>query len=263
MPESVAVRSQLVALTEFQERNVILAAGSERTTVRFCATPAEVFAATASRPQGIVWDVRLASPNLLLDHLERFEGSGTALLFRVPSLRLGHDDILGVSRRAQHARVSVHGFDDLGSDARHAAAGTPETNPQLVIIHHAASVVPPAARLATCAAAVLGARRASVADLAALCGISVRTLEWRLRSARMMTARRLLRWMMTLHATWHLDVRRSTPKSIADGMRFASTAALYSLLARQMVRAPTGELRRLGFHGALARFLTECRCQKT
>lgn len=251
----------LVYLPHGDEGHVITAASGPGDVVRCCSSPDQLLALIETHIGPIIWDLGAAEPRRLFDHLERrhlIRGS-TALLLRLGSQCLRQDTLIAVSQRAPYARLSLRGADDLLIEARMILTASSEINPQLVILNRIRGVVAAAVCHVVTAAAIVGARRVSVLLLARICQIPVRTMEWQLASAGRMTARQLLRWMVTLHAVWNIERRHAPLKAVALAMNFRTSAALFNHLTRHLGPAPTRVCRTLGFFGVLERFIEEYR----
>ena len=104
-------------------------------------------------------------------------------------------------------------------------------------------------------AAVAGTRRSRVADLAALCRMPLRTLEYRLRTTNLMPARQLLAWAVALHTTWRLEVNTWSLKQAADAAGYSSASQLSTYIARHTGMRPRA-LEAAGFYCSLNRFVS-------
>lgn len=174
----------------------------------------------------------------------RFRLSGTAM--RRLSLLSGSLPV---------TRLSITGRDDIVQDAIRAASGDLARDARPRIIERLVAVAPPKAMLILTAVAAIGARRTTVPQLAAACGLSSRTLEWRLATARLVSGARVLGMMLSLHAAWYLDVLDLTVKQTAANCGFASRTALANFLKRHTHLAPSA----LGESSGFERLLKELR----
>src|SRR6185437_224549 len=97
---------------------------------------------------------------------------------------------------------------------------------QLIILDRLTCDLPSSVSSIVQTAVLLTHRRTTVVRLAAACGLAVRTLEWRLSSAGMPAARRIIGWTTALHAVWQLDVLGWTRKRVARDAGFCTTELL-------------------------------------
>jgi len=124
---------------------------------------------------------------------------------------------------------------------------------QLLIVARIACGLPMAVWDVVVLAVLLSHRRTSVRELAAMCGLADRTVEWRLANAGLPTARTILGWMTSLYCAWRIDTLGWSHKRAARAAGFGNVE-----LCDASVQRHTGErLLRLcgagGFEGLLDR----------
>ena len=115
-----------------------------------------------------------------------------------------------------------------------------------VILRELEARVPERFRGIVVTAILAGTSRFSVRELAHRCDIGVRTLDWRLRSSPC-SPRKLLGWIMCLHAAWRLDVLGWTLKRVAAEAGFSDSAAVSDLMQRLAHIRPGALAHRGGF----------------
>lgn len=99
-------------------------------------------------------------------------------------------------------------------------------------------------------AVLASSRRLGVRELASLCRMAVRTLEWRLACADLPAARTLLGILTSLHAVWLLDMLGWSSKRTAHVVAFHSTSSFAAFVHRHTGHRPS-ELCQLGGFDAL------------
>jgi transcriptional regulator GlxA family with amidase domain len=97
------------------------------------------------------------------------------------------------------------------------------------------------------AALVLGKRRVSVRDLAAVTDTPLRTLEWRLAQCDMRPANEILGFILSLHIVWRLEAMAWPLKRIACAAGFTSSAALCRYVQRHIGERPRTMMKSLRF----------------
>jgi hypothetical protein len=101
---------------------------------------------------------------------------------------------------------------------------------------------------------IIGVRRCQVQTLAAVCGLSERTVERHLEAARLPPARSLLAWSLIIHAFWRIEMLHWPLKRTALAANLPSTAGLSHLVARHTGGTLNEISARGGFHSVLGRF---------
>jgi hypothetical protein len=155
-----------------------------------------------------------------------------------------------------NVHASIRGFDDLADGVMAALHNDPRRTPRFTLIDRFAPPAPPAVRSVVVCAATICSRRASPATLATLCGIPLRTLEWRLAEASYPTPRALLGRMLTLHALWNFENLATSPKQIAREMGFSTASGLSNFITRHAGERPSRILAHGGFAYAMTQFVS-------
>lgn len=163
-------------------------------------------------------------------------------------------DLLAV-RSPLDLRLSVRGYDSLQQFDRTDS----DVSCRYAIVREAVAHAPHFAQVLVAAVSVLGERRCSVGQLANFCGVSVRTLEWRLHRHALPTARNLLGWCLALHCTWKIQFLGWTLKQTSLDAGFSCTAAFCNYAQRHVGMSPGRISRTKGFHGLLADFVQRIR----
>lgn len=165
--------------------------------------------------------------------------------------------ILSIARAAPLGVLSLTSYRTLGEDLCDIAAGRLYPLPTMAIIRRLLRSWPPDINEILIAAAVVGRARVAVAELAAVCKLRVRTLEWHLQRAGIIDARRLLSWMLALHVVWGLDVMRRPTKQVAVAAGLSSAGSLAQFLRRRAGFGPKSLQHFGGFDSLLDR-CSEC-----
>ncbi len=100
----------------------------------------------------------------------------------------------------------------------------------------------------------LGVRKTGPGDLAAMCTMSVRSIEHRLAQAGLRTPHWILGWMCTLHSLWRLEQLQRDVKEVARTAGFETRQAFTNYVRRYAGFPPVSLLAKEGFHGAMRRF---------
>jgi AraC-like DNA-binding protein len=163
--------------------------------------------------------------------------------------------IATVTRAVPRARLSLRGWDDVVLNVSQALSAPDEQTPHSPILGRIEPILPNGVLEIGVGAIHAGTGKCSVANLARLCNLPVRTLEWRLKRARMPQARVLLAWICSLNATWDLDVRGWSVKRVATELGFATRTAFSNYIVRNVQSSPAQLQRDVGFGIVLDRFV--------
>ena len=205
-------------------------------------------------PEIIVWELSRHMPGNVqpLPAAVLQASADTRLLLRVELNPATLREVVRVVGGGHHVEVSIQGVDNLGDDIRRflieGAGGAEKT-----LIHRLAPLVHPKIRDILVTAAIAGRHRTRVRDLAALCHMPVRTLEWQLRAANTITARQLLGAVLALHSVWRMERFGWTLKRTAKMAGFNGAESLGNYVDRHMGARPIA-LARDGFFVTLERF---------
>jgi AraC-like DNA-binding protein len=169
------------------------------------------------------------------------------------------EQALQLTAAGYRVRVALDGFEAPGTALRDAVDRSLPSDAQLRLLGALTGVARPALAHVLVGAAVVGARRPSVATLCDATGVARRTLERRLKDGRLPPAHRLLLDVLVLHVLWQTELLGWPLKRVAARAGFASPAAL-----RDCVRRHCGApLRRTagggGFDAGLAGFTAKLR----
>lgn len=167
-----------------------------------------------------------------------------------------HDDLcslLALLPSAVRARLSLRAPDDLSTDlsalrAQHGSDCAIEIARTMMPIR----VTRSCEILHT--AAIVGRHRQPVGALAIACGSPVRTIDWRLLSDGLPSARQILGWCVILHVLWQIALRRESAKAIASRAGFSSVAAFSSFASRYIGPGPIAQVRDGGLPALFMRF---------
>lgn len=139
----------------------------------------------------------------------------------------------------ENCQVSIVGIDNLSDDIAAIDDYRLAESPTTLILSSMRRAIPEAVAEIAVAAIVVGRTRTNVRELAATCGIPVRTIESRLRSARFMKAAELLAVSLCLHAVWALDVARVPIKRVAKEVGFNSSTSFANFIKRHTGVSPS------------------------
>jgi hypothetical protein len=103
-----------------------------------------------------------------------------SLLIRTGLIRSSAIKVVEFRPMLRATRLSVRGIHSLGSQLTEANLASEERDSNAAILEAIAPAVPHSLAEIVLGAVVLGRRRASVHALGAACGLSMRTVEWRL-----------------------------------------------------------------------------------
>jgi AraC-like DNA-binding protein len=145
--------------------------------------------------------------------------------------------LLSLRDRVRVDEVSIRFSDRCGDDL---LALESEVSGTMPLIEHLLRHAPPAISDIVVCALALGMRRVSVPALARACGLSIRTIEWRLAAAKSLRASRLLGSALCLHAAWRLELNGWGIKRVAAESGFASAAAFARFVRRHAMVSPVG-----------------------
>lgn len=224
-----------------------------------------------ARVAGLAALVSSASAQVIVAELRDAVGTST-----VPALvDIKHDNgntpiIVSVSLSQADMRRVVHAIgaglsaswiirdvDYLPAAITRAFAERVHVDAAALLLQNVWPVIAPRVREFFAVAAIGSTRPMSTLDAASILGVATRTLEGQLKAAGYPPPHRVLGWCRALHATWHFDRLCSTPKQVANRLKFPSIQAVYNLLQHYAVPRP-GALRvEGGFEEALRRFVND------
>lgn len=136
------------------------------------------------------------------------------------------------------AVVSLHGVDDLQHDVVQALSETLEPSVDLRMLETVRDLLDASIRMLIVGATVLGRRRASVLDLARVCTLSQRTIEYRLAKRGVAAARSILGWSLSLHTVWRIDGLGWSLKRCASEAGYDEPNALAEFMRRHVGTRP-------------------------
>jgi hypothetical protein len=188
-------------------------------------------------------------PSEIIPVLAEVSASIPLLLYGRLTSRMARD-VVELAKCCMHVRIAFDGYDDLCAAVNRSLHDEAD-EPGRRILSYLAASTPGCAHDIVVAASIMGRRRTQVGELAHLCEVPMRTLEWRLRAAGIISARELLGKMLSLHIMWALDVQRWPLKRVRRATGFRSDAALANYVERQIGLRPLAAARQLGFCGLL------------
>jgi hypothetical protein len=148
-------------------------------------------------------------------------------------------------------RLSLRGFDSLAKSACDLRSAATFGLPQLDVAYRLAASASPQLLDVCVGAAVIGARGASVRELARLCRNSERRLEERLLADGMPQPKRLLMWALCLLTIWRVSHLGWTAEQAAAEAGFSSADVLSKRLARLTGMRMSELVDRMSFPSAL------------
>lgn len=181
-----------------------------------------------------VWEVERGSDCMIEQIAKRLADvtPRVRLLLRLDLSVAAARQLVLAAAHLPNSYLSFRNHDDLRTDLAQWLAERDDHGGSVRIVQYLGSICSGETRDVMLSAAATGRRRLSVEQLALICGVPIRTLEWRLRSAAAPTARRLIGMAVSLHSAWRLEQLRLGPKQAAGRAGFHSTAALASYLRR-------------------------------
>jgi hypothetical protein len=228
--------------------------------VRICPYEDELATVAAQEEVAmIVWEVGTDANRRIpmIGRAVRARATPVSVVARLDLTRLHARHTLTLAAHIPHARPSLRGCDDLLTDIAALAKGDDDRGAYSAILEGLLPSVPTRDAEILGAAAIAGHRRMGVREFAQICGIPVRTLEWRCHARRLMTARDLLAWMVLLHSLWRLDALTWTLGRAARAAGFASQESWSNFIARHVGVRPASLLIDGGFPALLQRCATE------
>ena len=203
----------------------------------------------------VVADAAALSASLSQSAMESLLAAVPVVLRGTPT-QSGAREILAAAGRLTRGRVSLVGFDDLRDDVAHMLTHPCYPGPELAALKACGSRLLASVRGIVVAAAVLARRRTHVSTLASACGISKRSVEYRLARAGMQPARTLLGWSVALHTVWSLDLLHWPLKRCAAAAGFTDAEGLSEYVRRHVGERPRRTCDEGGFAAALLRWQT-------
>ena len=254
----VAHLPELVAMVRTHEvRETVAAQRRKGHVVRFCQPGADLGSYVRDgHPALVIWElgpdaeVEIASMTLALLVIS----ANVRLLIRMDVTRAAARQALAIARHLPEARVSLSGYDDLARDIMSACSEEGQPTAYPTIVKQVLETIPRRAVDIVAAASLAGYRHMKVAEFARVCGVPVRTLEWRLNTAQLMPARNLLGWILSLHSLWRLDILVWTSKQAATAAGFSSPDAWAQYIKHHAGDRPSYLLHKGGFHYLLGKF---------
>jgi len=249
-----------VGLTSSDRRVLIAASGIQWRTRLFDTVP-DVDDIAPTPDTMLIYDARALSDARCASLVERLDQRDCApsVIIRTPL-----NSRLAVSICRFSERTRIHGLSVIGADSlvdyleqANGHAGPHEASVE--VFRFIAPEIPKQILELALAAAILGCRRTSVSEFARVCGIAVRTAEWRFSEAAYMSPAKLLAWSLCLNAAWRLDLTQSSIKSVARESGFGTTPAFSNFIKRLTGLTPRGLRESEGFDGLCDRFRTESR----
>jgi AraC-like DNA-binding protein len=165
-------------------------------------------------------------------------GTGIPVIIRLSLTRTNAAWLIYSAAASVRYRVSLRGFDNLGDDVSREIAERCRGGAFARIAALLGDVPSPVLNIVVGSAAI-GHHRTTVPTLARACGMSPRTLEWRLSRNGVASGARLLRVMLTLHTVWCIEMMGWTVKRTSVGAGFATRSGLSNFLQRQTGHSPS------------------------
>lgn len=211
----------------------MLACIESDTPVHFCANTHEIVAKlNAGSAAAVVLELGSGAGRDLPAISAVLGGRLIPLMLRCPMHASSIRDVVACYQRVNVVCVSLLGVDSLAADVAALLASATREQPRLVILSRVLPSLPGSAVPIVTAALAAGNRALSVAQLAALCGFSTRTLEMRCRAAAILSPKPLLEWSLTLHAAWCVARCEGSPQEIAEAAGLPSLDSLASRVKR-------------------------------
>jgi hypothetical protein len=161
--------------------------------------------------------------------------------------------IVALADAALDLRLVLRGFDDVMLSISEMLEGDPAQRPERAVIRLFTERSSTATVPILLGAALIGRRRSDVRRLATLSGSSVRTLNRRLETEALPTARVLLGWSLALYASWRMEVFGWSAKRAADGAGFRDVDVFATFVKRNTGTRPAGMLSQGGFSASVER----------
>jgi hypothetical protein len=244
----------IVRLSEIERQHV--PAGLDRTPCHFCERDIEVLEALRLYPGPLVWELSKrmewhpeGMPPEVADAAKR-----RRVIIRAELTSVACRQIAYLMTQLPDVEVSIIGYDDLRDVLNRSSAEGLGATPEQRIIRRVVSASPVEARQIITAAIAAGKRRTTVQRLSEICGLPTRTMEWRLRSTGLPTARNILGWSVSLHALWRVDALQWPVKRAAREGGFHSQSALANYISRHTGGTPIELKEHGGFAMLLGRF---------
>ena len=198
-----------------------------------CSTPCQLIARLAMD------DVAVVVVEICEDAFDLLPGVALAMdnrcslvIVRCPLSRPAIEHVVRLAGVFPTLELSLSDCDDV--DRLCAALMTRSEHPsaRVPVLKRIVGVIHPTVIEIVAAASATSERGGSVTRLSAACHMSVRTLEARLASAGVMPPKRLLMWMLALHAAWHLGNGGRPLKRVAFDAGFESPRVLAERIKR-------------------------------
>lgn len=197
----------------------------------------------------VAWEVSLSMPVLETSLPEEV----VEAVCRIPVLLIVDASAQGIravaelATRVTHLQVALIGTDHLAGELTALASDRPSRGAEQAIVQRIPHGISQAARAVVVLAAIAAKRRLTVHDFAAICGLSVGAVAYRLRRGGLSPPHSLTGLFLTLHTVWRLDVLGWTSKHAAIQGGFHSPAALANYIRRHTGRTPGELTSQLGF----------------
>lgn len=204
-----ASASILLAYSQLHdEQRAILRGLDGKARVRFCTHADELVEAIRTQPASAVlveWTPETAFRLRAIVDAIRSAATPIPILIRCSMSRQVALDILSVSPLVLDLRISLRGYDDVSVCAAQLLLRHDALSARSHLVARVTEVSPPLAVAVIATAAIVGERCSTVRCLADVCHMPVRSLEHRLSEAGVVPAKRVLLWMVALHAAWRRE----------------------------------------------------------
>jgi AraC-like DNA-binding protein len=226
--------------------------------VRFCDRADDLLSlATPDAVRVVVSELRDRTGRPVAPTLEMLgrRQPAPAVLLYIPPTNAASRGALAIVASGVHVRIVFRGIDRLGDIVRDALAHSADPHVETTILERIAPHVPRSLAVFFALCAAKGSPQLTVARAAEWVRTPPRTLQDRLRRARLPAASRIVGWCCALHAVWRLDVLDQSVKQVVAQMGFPSRGALSNLLTRYCRCTPTTVHDHGGFSAMLDRFV--------
>lgn len=232
----------------------VVASGELR--IELCRTEGEILRALTEGPvAAVLWELGARATHGLPHAAAALRAAAPSLplIVEMQLSRTAARQLLTIAALEPAPRVVIRGVDRLEVVVEEVLEHGSEPGAHGEIACTLLPLVPSGAIDIVATAAVVGHRRSSVARFARICGLSSRTVEWRLQVARLPVPVKLLGWMLSLHGLWRLDVLGWTAKRVAAAAGFETANVWSNYVERHTGSRPSAHLRDDGFASLLRR----------
>jgi uncharacterized membrane protein len=222
-----------VGVSSASDRLAVAKALGPDDRVVFCSTSGQYAKYDDTGVAGVLLDVCRENGRAVATIAKQVAQKQRPLLVRVDFGADTLKQVLEIGEMVADCRVTLRAAGDLSAVVRQLVLDGPNESAALEIISHVAEVIPRALCGIIAAAIVAGEAEISVDRLAGLIGISARTLETRMREFyRALSPKRLLMWVVALHATYRISRARGNTKQAAHRAGVDSARALSNRVER-------------------------------